>query len=150
MKLENRCLVPANIQNTWDLIMDIPRVATCVPGMQEITVDEDGNYQASLRVKVGPMGLTLSGSLHIVEQDSLGKEARFLIEASDRRVGGALRADLVMQLVQQEEGQTEVVLNTDTTFIGKLGELGQPIIRRKDNNTMQEFADNLSKKVNQS
>ena len=49
MKLENRCLVPANIQNTWDLIMDIPRVATCVPGMQEITVDEDGNYQASLR-----------------------------------------------------------------------------------------------------
>ena len=150
MKLENRCLVPANIQNTWDLIMDIPRVATCVPGMQEIIVDEDGNYQASLKVKVGPMGLTLSGSLHIVEQDSSGKEARFLIEASDRRVGGALRADLVMQLVQQEEDQTEVVLNTDTTFIGKLGELGQPIIRRKANKTMQEFADNLSKKVNQS
>ena len=136
MKLENRCLVPANIQNTWDLIMDIPRVATCVPGMQEITVDEDGNYQASLRVIVGPMGLTLSGSLHIVEQDSLGKEARFLIEASDRRVGGALRADLVMQLVQEEEDQTEVVLNTDTTFIGKLGELGQPIIRRKANNCL--------------
>ncbi|GIT14106.1 MAG: hypothetical protein CM1200mP35_09260 [Chloroflexota bacterium] len=46
----------------------------------------------------------------------------------------------MMQLVQQEEGQTEVVLNTDTTFFGKLGELGQPIIRRKANNTMQEFA----------
>ena len=100
MKLENRCLVPANIQNTWDLIMDIPRVATCVPGMQEITLDEDGNYQASLRVKVGPMGLTLSGSLQILEQDSSGKEARFLIEAADRRVGGAVRADLLMQLLQ--------------------------------------------------
>ena len=149
MKLENRCLVPANIQNTWDLIMDIPRVATCVPGMQEISLGEDGNYQASLRVKVGPMGLTLSGSLRILEQDSSGKEARFLIEASDRRVGGALRADLLMQLLQQGEEQTEVVLNTDTTFIGKLGELGQPIIRRKANNTMQEFADNLSNKVKQ-
>ncbi|GIT70135.1 MAG: hypothetical protein Ct9H300mP27_12390 [Chloroflexota bacterium] len=57
----------------------------------------------------------------------------------------------MMQLVQQEKGpKTEVVLNTDTTFIGKLGELGQPIIRRKANNTMQEFPDNLSKKVNQS
>ncbi|GIT14105.1 MAG: hypothetical protein CM1200mP35_09250 [Chloroflexota bacterium] len=77
MKLENRFLVPANIQNTWDLIMDIPRVATCVPGMKEITVDEDGNYQASLRVKVGPMGLTLSGSLHIVEQDSWVKRPGF-------------------------------------------------------------------------
>ena len=150
MKLENRCLVPANIQNTWDLIMDIPRAATCVPGMQEITLDEDGKYQASLRVKVGPMGLTLAGSLQILEQSASGKEARFLIEASDRRVGGALRADLLMQLLEQGEDQTELVLNTDTTFIGKLGELGQPIIRRKANNTMQEFANNLSLKVNQS
>ncbi|GIT70136.1 MAG: hypothetical protein Ct9H300mP27_12400 [Chloroflexota bacterium] len=93
MKLENRCWCQPNPEHLG-FIMDIPRVATCVPGMQGITVDEDGNYQASLRVKVGPMGLTLSGSLHIVEQDSLGKEARFLIEASDRRFGGALRAAL--------------------------------------------------------
>ncbi len=147
MKLENRCLVPADFQRTWDLIMDIPRAAACVPGMEEVVQQEDGSYRASMRVKVGPMGLTLAGTLQVLEQDPAKGEARFLIEASDRRVGGAVRADLLIQLRSEEENQTELVLNTDTTFIGRLGELGQPLIRRKANNTMQEFARNLAQQL---
>lgn len=147
MKLENRCLVPADIQRTWELLMDIPRAAACVPGMEEVVQQEDGSYRASMRVKVGPMGLTLAGTLRVLEQDSAKGEARFLIEASDRKVGGAVRADLLIQLRSEEGNQTELVLNTDTTFIGRLGELGQPLIRRKANNTMQDFARNLAQKL---
>ncbi len=148
MKLENRCLVPADFQSTWDLIMDIPRAAACVPGMEEVVQEEDGSYRASMRVRVGPMGLTLAGTLQVLEQDSSIGEARFLIEASDRKVGGAVRADLLIQLQSVEGNQTELVLNTDTTFIGRLGELGQPLIRRKADNTMQEFARNLAQHLN--
>ncbi len=147
MKLENRCLVPADIQRTWDLIMDIPRAAACVPGMEEVVQEEDGSYKASMRVRVGPMGLTLAGTLQVLEQDPSKGEARFLIEASDRKVGGAVRADLLIQLRSEEGDQTELVLNTDTTFIGRLGELGQPLIRRKANNTMQDFARNLAQQL---
>ena len=149
MKLENRCVVPADIQRTWDLIMDIPRAAACVPGMEEVVQEEDGSYRASMKVRVGPMGLTLAGTLQVLEQDPSKGGARFLIEASDRRVGGAVRADLLMQLISEEGNQTELVLNTDTTFIGKLGELGQPLIRRKASNTMQEFARNLAQQLSQ-
>ena len=149
MKLENRCLVPADIQRTWELLMDIPRAAACVPGMEEVVQEEDGSYRASMRVRVGPMGLTLAGTLRVLEQDSAKGEARFLIEASDRKVGGAVRADLLIQLRSEEENQTELVLNTDTTFIGRLGELGQPLIRRKANNTMQDFARNLAQQLSQ-
>ena len=147
MKLENRCLVPADIQRTWELLMDIPRAAACVPGMEEVVQQEDGSYRASMRVRVGPMGLTLAGTLRVLEQDSAKGEARFLIEASDRKVGGAVRADLLIQLRSEDGNQTELVLNTDTTFIGRLGELGQPLIRRKANNTMQDFARNLAQKL---
>ena len=147
MKLENRCLVPADIQRTWDLIMDIPRVAACVPGMEEVVQEEDGSYRARMRVRVGPMGLTLAGTLQVLEQDPSKGEARFLIEASDRKVGGAVRADLIIHLRSEEGSQTELVLNTDTTFIGRLGELGQPLIRRKANNTMEEFARNLARQL---
>ena len=147
MKLENRCLVPADIQRTWDLIMDIPRAAACVPGMEVVVQEEDGSYRASMKVRVGPMGLTLAGTLQVLEQDPDKGEARFLIEASDRRVGGAVRADLLIQLRSEQGDQTELVLNTDTTFIGRLGELGQPLIRRKANNTMEEFARNLAQQL---
>ena len=150
MKLENRCLVPADIQRTWELLMDIPRAAACVPGMEEVVQEEDGSYRASMRVRVGPMGLTLAGTLRVLEQDSAKGEARFLIEASDRKVGGAVRADLLIQLRSEEKNQTELVLNTDTTFIGRLGELGQPLIRRKANNTMQDFARNLAQQLGNS
>ena len=150
MKLENRCLVPADKQRTWDLLMDIPRAAACVPGMEEVVQEEDGSYRASMKVKVGPMGLTLSGTLQVLEQDPSKGEARFLIEASDRKVGGAVRADLLIQLRSEEKNQTELVLNTDTTFIGRLGELGQPLIRRKANNTMQDFARNLAQQLGNS
>ncbi len=149
MKLENRCLVPADIQRTWELLMDIPRAAACVPGMEEVVQEEDGSYRASMRVRVGPMGLTLAGTLRVLEQDSAKGEARFLIEASDRKVGGAVRADLLIQLRSEDKNQTELVLNTDTTFIGRLGELGQPLIRRKANNTMQDFARNLAQQLSQ-
>lgn len=149
MKLENRCLVPADIQRTWELLMDIPRAAACVPGMEEVVQEEDGSYRASIRVRVGPMGLTLAGTLRVLEQDSAKGEARFLIEASDRKVGGAVRADLLIQLRSEDGNQTELVLNTDTTFIGRLGELGQPLIRRKANNTMQDFARNLAQQLSQ-
>ena len=150
MKLENRCLVPADIHRTWDLIMDIPRVAACLPGMEEVIQEEDGSYNASMRVKVGPMSFTFSGTLQVLEQNSAKGEARFLIEASDRKVGGAVRSDLLMQLLSPAENQTELVLNTNTTFIGKLGELGQPLIRRKASNTMEEFARNLAQQLNHS
>lgn len=149
MKLENRCLVPADIQRTWELLMDIPRAAACVPGMEEVVQEEDGSYRASMRVRVGPMGLTLAGTLRVLEQDPAKGEARFLIEASDRKVGGAVRADLLIQLRSEDGNQTELVLNTDTTFIGRLGELGQPLIRRKANNTMQDFARNLAQQLSQ-
>ena len=149
MKLENRCLVPADIHRTWELLMDIPRVDACVPGMEEVVREEDGSFRASLRVRVGPMGLTLAGTLQVLEQDPSKAEARFLIEASDRKVGGAVRADLLIQLRSGEGNQTELVLNTDTTFIGRLGELGQPLIRRKANNTMEEFARNLAQQLSQ-
>ena len=127
--------------------MDIPRVAACVPGMEEVVQEEDGSYRARMRVRVGPMGLTLAGTLQVLEQDPSKGEARFLIEASDRKVGGAVRADLIIHLRSEEGSQTELVLNTDTTFIGRLGELGQPLIRRKANNTMEEFARNLARQL---
>lgn len=149
MKLENRCLIPASRDTTWALVMDIPRAAACVPGVEEVAPQEDGRFQATMRVRVGPISLNLSGNIHLIEQDRDKGEARFLVDASDRRVGGGVRSDITMQLVSQSEDQTELAIISDTTFMGRLGELGQPIIRRKASNTMEDFARNLARQINE-
>ena len=145
MKLEIRSVVPASREATWALVMDIPRAASCIPGIKDVTPDGEGRYQATLQARVGPMGMTLSGTITVLSQDAEAGEALFLVEANDRRVGGGVKTDMTMKVTARSPNETELEIISDTTFMGRLGELGQPIIRRKARNTLEEFARNLSK-----
>ncbi len=145
MKLEIRSIVPASRDVTWALVMDIPKAASCIPGIKDVTPDGEGRYQATLQARVGPMGMTLSGTITVLSQDADAGEARFLVEANDRRVGGGVKTDMTMKVTAQSPNETELEIISDTTFMGRLGELGQPIIRRKARNTLEEFSRNLSK-----
>ncbi len=147
MKLENRCLVPASVDKTWELLLDIPQAAPCIPGVQDVIADGENQFKAVMQVRIGPVRLNFSGTISVVEQDREKGEARFRIEAADRRVGGSIRADLTMQINSMSPEETEMVIVSDTVFMGKIGELGQPIIRRKANSTLEDFARNLAKQV---
>ena len=144
MKLLNRCVVPAGRTQVWDYLMDIPVAARCVPGVTEVAEHGGGRFQGKLKARVGPMSMTLSGTVIVEQQEQEQASARFLVEASDRRVGGGVRTVMLMRLSDAENGGTEVAIETDTTFIGKLGEIGQPVIRRKAQQTIEEFARNLT------
>ncbi len=145
MKLEIRSVVPASREATWALVMDIPRAAACIPGIKDVIPDGEGRYLATLQARVGPMGMTLSGTITVLSQDAESGEAAFLVEANDRRVGGGVKTNLTMKVTAQAPNETELEIVSDTTFMGRLGELGQPIIRRKARNTLEEFSRNLGK-----
>jgi len=145
LKLEIHSIVPASREATWALVMDIPKAAACIPGIEDVTPDGEGRYQATLHARVGPMGMTLSGTITVLSQDAESGEAQFLVEANDRRVGGGIKTSMTMKVTARSPNETELEIVSDTTFMGRLGELGQPIIRRKARNTLEEFSRNLSK-----
>ena len=147
MKLQNSCVVPAGFTESWDFLIDVANAAKCVPGVVDVAPDGDGCYRGTLRAKVGPMSINLSGTVTVQEQEPESGRARFLVEASDRRVGGGVKTDMLMQLTGRSPAETELTIDTDTTFMGRLGELGQPIIRRKAQSTIEEFARNLSREL---
>ena len=147
MKLQNTCIVPAGLEETWTALMDVRTSAMWVPGVIEVAEDGAGRFRGTLKARVGPMSMNLSGTVTVAEQEPEVGRARFLVEANDRRVGGGVRTSMVMQLTPAPAGGTEVAIETDTTFIGKLGELGQPVIRRKAQSTIEEFARNLTRKL---
>ncbi len=144
MKLENSCVVPASAAKTWDFLMNVEAAARCVPGVVEVAT-EDGRYRGTLKARVGPMSISLSGTVKVEEQDSSQGRARYLVEASDRRIGGGVKTEMLVQLKPTSSTETELVIETDTTFMGRLGELGQPVIRRKAQSTIEEFARNLAR-----
>ena len=149
MKLENRCLVRADQETTWELVMDLPRVAPCVPGLSELEADGEDGYKGTLQAQAGPMRVNLAGTVRVVSSDPQRGEAHFLLEAADRRIGGSVKTSMTLQLVSAAGGQTELTINTDTAFMGALGTLGQPIIRRKAAATVEEFARNLAGMVDE-
>jgi hypothetical protein len=145
LKIEILSDVPASREATWTLVMDIPKAASCIPGIKDITPDGEGKYQATLQARVGPMGMNLSGTITVLSQDADAGEAYFLVEANDRRVGGGVKTNMSMKVTAKSADETELEIIADTTFMGRLGELGQPLIRRKARNTLEEFSKNLSK-----
>jgi carbon monoxide dehydrogenase subunit G len=68
-------------------------------------------------------------------------------DGNDRGVGGAVTADITMQLQEQDPQSTELLVTTEANVLGKLGEFGQPVMRKKADGLMQEFARNISKRV---
>ena len=145
MKIEILSDVPASREATWALVMDIPKAASCIPGIKDITPDGEDKYQATLQARVGPMGMNLSGTITVLSQDADAGEAYFLVEANDRRVGGGVKTNMSMKVTAKSADETELEIIADTTLMGRLGELGQPLIRRKARNTLEEFSNNLSK-----
>ena len=144
MNFEHHSSVPVARPLLWDLLLDVERVAKCFPGAKEVVPNDDGSYSGSLRVRVGPVSLGINGNLTILEADREAWQALLQVEGADRRVGGSVRGRLTMRLNDISAEETELSLSSDLTFMGKLGEMGQPLIRKKAETTMEEFTRNLA------
>lgn len=142
MKLAQICTVPVERERLWELLMDLPRVSRCIPGVEKIEPLGDSGYQGVLKIQVGPIRLTLQGVITIEERDRDAWRASMRAEANDRRAGGGIRARMTMRL-SPAEGGTELLVETDLSILGKIGEFGQPIIKKKADGIIQEFAANL-------
>ena len=144
MRLENRCVVPLAPAAAWELLLDLPRVAPCIPGVSEVTDEGAGRFAGRMTAQAGPLRVNLAGTVRIVSQDAAKREAQLTLEAADRRLGGSVRTHLTLRLTPIAENQTQLTIATDTTFGGRLATLGQPIIRRKAAAALDEFARNLA------
>ncbi len=142
MTFTQECLIPVARERLWDYLMDVPAVSRCVPGVGDVEAVGDKAYRGSLEVKVGPVRLTLQGTITIEEQDRAGWRARMRAEANDRRLGGGIRAQMHLTLLPDDAG-TRVRIDTELAVLGKIGEFGQPIIRSKADRLLEEFARNL-------
>jgi carbon monoxide dehydrogenase subunit G len=136
------CVIPVERERLWDALMDVPAVARCVPGVEGVEAAEGGAYRGSLKVQVGPIRLALAGTMTVEEQDREAWRARMRAEANDRRLGGGIRCRMSLALTPAEGG-TRLAIETDLAILGKIGEFGQPIIRKKADVILEEFARNL-------
>ena len=144
MKLSHAVLVRAPRAKVWRLITDVPAAARCVPGVAAVTPSGAGRYKGSLLVQLGPVRLVLDGDLALATTDEKAGKATVRADAKDSRLGGTVHATMDLALVDKG-ADTEVRITSDVQIAGRIGEFGQPVIQRKADQLMAQFAECIAR-----
>ncbi len=147
MKFNQRVVIPMAREPLWDFLMDVPKVARSLPGVETVSQIDDTTYQGTLKVRVGPISLNLQGKIIMEQRDRGSWRAALRAEASDRMAAGAVKGKTTMELKEIGPKETELLVETDVNILGKIGEFGQPIIRKKADQMLREFVENIKKQL---
>lgn len=147
MKFTQRSVIPVAREPLWDFLMDVPKVARSLPGVETVNQIDDTTYQGILKVRVGPISLNLQGKIILEQCDKESWRAALRAEASDRMAAGAVKGKTTMELKEIGPKETELIVETDVSILGKIGEFGQPIIRKKADTMLKEFVENIKKQL---
>ncbi len=147
MKFNQRAVIAVAREPLWDFLMDVPKVAQSLPGVEKIEQLDPDTYQGTLKVRVGPISINLQGKIVVEQRDRDNWRATLRADASDRLAAGAVRAKTSMELKDLSATETELIVDTDVSIMGKIGEFGQPIIRRKADTMLKEFVENIKKQL---
>jgi len=147
VKFSQRVVIPVAREPLWDFLMDVPKVARSLPGVESVSPIDDTTYQGALKVRVGPISLNLQGKIILEQRDRANWRATLRAEANDRMAAGAVKGRTSMELKEISPKETELSVETDVSILGKIGEFGQPIIRKKADAMLKEFVDNIKKQL---
>ena len=96
---------------------------------------------------MGPIGVTLQGKVVVAERDHENYRSQMNVSAAEKRIASTVNAKATMTLVPMGESETQLNIHTEASILGKLGEFGQAVMRRKADQVMAEFATNMQREL---
>jgi uncharacterized protein len=142
MELEHSFIIPVPPEQAWPVLLDVERIAPCMPGATVDSVDADV-IKGRIKVKVGPVQMTYAGTAHFTERDDQARS--ITLEASGKETRGAGTASAtVRSSVQDEGGQTKVVVHTSMNVTGRPAQFGRGVMAEVGGRIIEKFAANLA------
>lgn len=142
MQLENSFTVPLPVDEAWRVLMDIDRIAPCMPGAVLDSVEGD-DFTGRVKVKLGPINLTYQGKGSFIERDEATHQAKIDARGKDQRGNGTASAIITAKLAG-EGSVTRVDVLTDLNITGRPAQFGRGVMTDVGNKLLGQFADKLS------
>jgi len=148
VKLEQSFEVDAPVEQVWTALIDLEKVAPCLPGAAITNHDDDGTYHGEFQVKLGPTTAAYRGTIRIESADAETHTATLAARGSDKRGQGGASATIVNTLHATDAGGTRVDAATDFTITGRLASFGRGgMIKDISNRLLRDFAACLQQRL---
>ena len=150
MRIENTFEVPVRLEQAWQVLTDIERIAPCMPGATLTEVVDDKTYKGSVAIKLGPVALSFGGTATFEEIDHEQHRAMVRTEGRDSKGRGNVAADVQFEL-KEAGAVTQVLLTTDLKLSGMVAQYGRGagMITDVATHWVKSFSDCLSEQLSE-
>ena len=138
MIITTRFELGAPMEAAWAYLLDVPKIAHCVPGASLTDVIDDKTYAGKVEVKLGPIGVSYKGKITLESVDATTHTVKVKAEGAETRGRGGASAVMTAALQASDNG-TSVVMNTDLAVSGVVAQFGRTGI-------MQEVAQRMAQR----
>jgi uncharacterized protein len=143
MRFDNTFDVDAPVDEVYTALLDVERVAPCVPGAEVLGRTGEDAYEVAIKVKVGPISMTYRGTVEIVERHP--EERRAVMRARARETRGQGTADARVQMSLTEDGsRSHGTIVSDVQLAGRAAAMGRGVIQDVSARIVDTFAKNLA------
>jgi uncharacterized protein len=145
MEIENSFRVDVPVDEAWRVLLDLERIAPCLPGaqLQEVEGDE---YRGVVKVKVGPITAQYKGTAKLERVDDVTHTAVLVANGRDTRGQGNASATIQLTLIAEGAG-TRVDVDTDLSITGKVAQFGRGVMADVSTKLLAQFVENLERDV---
>ncbi len=149
VSLETSFEINAPIADCWELLSDIPRLATCMPGASITRIIDTSHFTGSVMVNVGPMRLQFAGELELMMIDAYARSLVLMAKGVDKK-GSSATMKLTVSLLSKSKQSTSLQGQAEVTVNGQLAQLGARMIGPISEVILSQFAEQFRLKVAQS
>jgi carbon monoxide dehydrogenase subunit G len=143
IELDNSFTVPVPPEQAWHVLLDVERIAPCMPGASVTSVEGD-QVAGQVKVKLGPLSLSYKGTAKFTEKDQAGHTIAIVASGKETRGAGTASATVHAGLKPADtEGQTLVSIHTSLNVTGRPAQFGRSLLPEVSGKLISQFATNL-------
>jgi carbon monoxide dehydrogenase subunit G len=129
VELRHEFTLPARPDEAYAFLLDLERVAPCIPGGEIGPGSPDGSHPATITVKLGPIRLRFEGTVRIAEREDPARRAVLASEAREARGQGSARVRMTMSVSNGGDGAgSNVEVLTDMQLSGRAAQMGAGVV----------------------
>jgi carbon monoxide dehydrogenase subunit G len=146
MRIEKSFTVDAPQDKVWQFVSSPERVGMCFPGCQGVTALGEDKYQASIKVKIGPIKTVFNVDFEATEERPPEYSA-YTTRGEEANRASRLKAESTLTLSPLDDGRTRVVYTSDMSLVGRLGKFGLGVMMKKADSMGEEFVQALCAQI---